>query len=51
MEYNEYIKTEPIDFVNFDIIIDTNDLKDIEKYYKLIEEKLKNNEYYVQDNQ
>lgn len=51
MEYNEYIKTEPIDFVNFDIIIDTNDLKDIEKYYKLIEEKLKNNEYYVQNNQ
>ena len=51
MEYNEYIKTEPIDFVNFDIIIDTNDLKDIEKYYKLIEEKLKNNEYYVENNQ
>ena len=51
MEYNEYIKTEPIDFVNFDIIIDTNDLKDIEKYYEVIEEKLKNNEYYVQDNQ
>lgn len=51
MEYNEYIKTEPIDFVSFDIIIDTNDLKDIEKYYKLIEEKLKNNEYYVQNNQ
>ena len=51
MEYNEYIKTEPIDFVNFDIIIDINDLKDIEKYYKLIEEKLKNNEYYVQNNQ
>ena len=51
MEYNEYIKTEPIDFVNFDIIIDTNDLEDIEKYYKLIEEKIKNNEYYVQNNQ
>lgn len=51
MKYNEYIKTEPIDFANFDIIIDTNDLKDIEKYYKLIEEKLKNNEYYVQNNQ
>ena len=51
MEYNEYIKTEPIDFVNFDIIIDTNDLKDIEKYYKLIEENIKNNEYYVQNNQ
>ena len=51
MEYKEYIKTEPIDFVNFDIIIDTNDLKDIEKYYEIIEEKLKNNEYYVQDNQ
>lgn len=51
MDYNEYIKTEPIDFVNFGIIIDTNDLKDIEKYYKLIEEKLKNNEYYVQNNQ
>lgn len=51
MEYSEYIKTEPIDFVNFDIIIDTNELKDIEKYYELIEEKLKNNEYYVQNNQ
>lgn len=51
MEYNEYIKTEPIDFVNFDIMIDTNNLKDIEKYYELIEEKLKNNEYYVQNNQ
>lgn len=51
MEYSKYIKTEPIDFVNFDIIVNTNELKEIEKYYKLIEEKLKNNEYHIQNNQ
>lgn len=51
MEYNEYIKTEPIDFVNFDIVVDTSQIEDIERYYMLIEEKLKNNEYYVQNNQ
>lgn len=51
MQYEDYIKTEPINFINWDMLFETQELDEINKYYQLIEEKIKNNEYYVQDHQ
>lgn len=49
MRYEEYIKTEPIEFIKWNIMIQIQELDEIKKYYQWIEEKLKQNEYYVQN--
>ena len=51
MEFQDYIKTEPIELLNFNDYFNVQDLDSIKRYYQIIEEKIKNNEYYVQDHQ
>ncbi len=50
MTFKQYIKTEPIQLKNMNIEVCLDDVNSVNEYYKIVEEKIKQNEYFIQDN-
>lgn len=51
MTFKQYIETEPIQLKNMNIEVCLGDLNSVNEYYKIVEERIKQNEYFIQDNE
>lgn len=51
MTFKQYIETEPIQLKNMNIEVSLGDLDSVNEYYKIVEERIKQNEYFIQDNE
>lgn len=51
MTFKQYIETEPIQLKNMNIEVCLGDLDSVNEYYKIVEERIKQNEYFIQDNE